>query len=338
VKPAWNWLVCRRVSRHIVLCVVLGGCGFGPGAARTVDGAVGDTATDIAGDDSGGGPGNVATGCFPRWFNGPLQISMAQELTELRTAADDRDPWISEDGLRLYFARAPGPKGKSDIFQSTRASRTAMFSSGGEVPNLGTGDQEDRAALTRDEMMLALATDHNVTGGRVHIVITTRPDVRSTFGSPDERHLANVNSDASNHYDPFLTNEGRTLYLAPNSGASGRQEIKIATRPDTNSDFTAPMNVLGINDPAVSSSDPALSPDERVMVFSSQRGSSGSVDLYYATRPTSAAPFGMPAKIPVVNSDDHDGDPMLSADGCELYFASNRGGGTYHVFRAQVAK
>src|SRR5262249_55138908 len=40
--------------------------------------------------------------------------------------------------------------------------------------------------------------------------------------------------------------------------------------------------------------------------------------------------------IPTVNSDQDEGDPVLSADGCELYFASRPIGGTYHLFRTQV--
>jgi Tol biopolymer transport system component len=42
--------------------------------------------------------------------------------------------------------------------------------------------------------------------------------------------------------------------------------------------------------------------------------------------------------IPTVNGASNDGDPVLSADGCELYFASDRNGGKYHLFHAEIAK
>jgi hypothetical protein len=48
--------------------------------------------------------------------------------------------------------------------------------------------------------------------------------------------------------------------------------------------------------------------------------------------------FTAPRLIPTVNSDEDDSDPMLSADGCTLYFASSHGDpiGHRHLFRAQV--
>jgi hypothetical protein len=33
-----------------------------------------------------------------------------------------------------------------------------------------------------------------------------------------------------------------------------------------------------------------------------------------------------------------DGDPMLSADGCELYFSSTRTGGDYDLYVAQITR
>jgi hypothetical protein len=53
--------------------------------------------------------------------------------------------------------------------------------------------------------------------------------------------------------------------------------------------------------------------------------------------PVAAGPLGASTPIPTVNSDiANDADPMLSADGCELYFASMRDGGKYQLFRATL--
>jgi hypothetical protein len=52
--------------------------------------------------------------------------------------------------------------------------------------------------------------------------------------------------------------------------------------------------------------------------------STGGTNLWYATRQDPTQDFGLPEPIPMVNSDRDDGDPMLSADGCELYFTSNQ--------------
>lgn len=65
-------------------------------------------------------------------------------------------------------------------------------------------------------------------------------------------------------------------------------------------------------------------------------------NLWYATRQQSGDAFSTAAHIvPSVNSDFEDGDPALSADGCELYFASTRStaagsSAQYHLYKAVV--
>jgi hypothetical protein len=42
--------------------------------------------------------------------------------------------------------------------------------------------------------------------------------------------------------------------------------------------------------------------------------------------------------MPIVNGIDIEDDPMLSADGCELYFTSRRNGADHDVFVAHMAR
>ena len=99
------------------------------------------------------------------------------------------------------------------------------------------------------------------------------------------------------------------------------------------------VDIPGINLGSASSASPAVSIDERVIVFRSDRaGGIGQYDLWYATRPSTAQDFGAPVLLPTVNTVDHDSDPMLSADGCELYFASTRSGGDFDLFVTQVVR
>jgi Tol biopolymer transport system component len=95
---------------------------------------------------------------------------------------------------------------------------------------------------------------------------------------------------------------------------------------------------MGINNENSDTADPALSKDERLIVYSRRQGG-GNYELYYATRATATDGFNQPAKIPDVNGGADDADPMLSDDGCELYFASNRDAdGKYHLFRARTMR
>lgn len=96
------------------------------------------------------------------------------------------------------------------------------------------------------------------------------------------------------------------------------------------------MNVDGVNSSITGTGSAALSNDERVMVFTETLSSTTALDLYYATRTSATTGFGTPVKIMAISTSAIEADPVLSRDGCELYFDSNRNGGRFHLFRARV--
>lgn len=328
--------------------MVLGGCGFQSRAGLASDlppedapgGDPPDSGQDggIDGGVDGGSTGQ--TGCFQRWFDGApsLALSPPRQLTALTSGGNDRDPWISADGLRLYLGRNPGPHGGSDIFLSTRGSAAMDFPAAIPVDNLDTGDDESRAALSGDEKLLVFSGDHSTSNNRFQLFVSTRGDPTQPFpspSSPDQALVASVNTTSDNYFDPFLSKDGLRLYVAPLIG--GAQQIRLATRTALDKNFGSAV-LVGVINSGSTDADPALSLDERIIVFSSRRSASGlgGTNLWYATRASATAEFAAPQLIPSVNSDQEDGDPVLSADGCELYFASTRVGGKYHLFRAQV--
>jgi hypothetical protein len=304
------------------------------------------TGTPGVGSDAGLGGADGGTGgqadCFQRWFDGAPRLALSQpaELTALASAGNDRDPWLSADGLRLFFDRNPGPHGGNDIVLATRSSPGVDFTTAAAIANLDTSDDELRPALSGDETLLVLSSNH-ATGGNFQLFAAQRTDSTAPFPSPSgpgSALLANVNIAGDSCFDPFLSRDALRLYYAP-VPAGSPQQIRLATRAAVDKTFAAPAPVPGINS-GMSDADPALSLDERVIVFSSRRPAGaglGAGNLWYATRSSAAADFGQPQLIPSVNSDVDDGDPVLSADGCELYFASTRAGGNYHLFHARVA-
>ncbi len=283
--------------------------------------------------------------CLQRWMTGGpgLALSQPQELP-LATTTDDRDPWISADGLRLYFDRTPGQQGGADIYFAMRGSTAVDFTTASAVVNLDTSDNEGRTSLSGDEKLLVFSGNHNTTQGTLQLFVSRRNAVTDPFGSPampDQALVASVNTASDNYYDPFLSPDGLHLYVAPVL-AGKPQQIMLATRmAGQNFGPAAALPVIN-SSTGGGDADPALSPDERIIVFSSQRAAGtglGGTNLWYATRQSATDPFSAPQLIPGVNSSAMDGDPMLSADGCELYFASTRASdGKYHLFRAQIAR
>jgi Tol biopolymer transport system component len=310
---------------------VLGGCGF-------------HSSPEVA--DGGAANGSSApANCFQRWFDGApsLAFSAPPQLTALAADADIRDPWISADGLRLYFNRNPSTAhGKADIYLAQRGSTAVDFPTASAVDNLDTNENDVRVSLNRDETLLVLSSDRAMPG-KFQIFVTTRGDTTQPFPTPSgsvQALVASVNTTNNSYFDPFLTPDGLTLYLAPILTGSPQQITRV-TRA-TGQDF-GPSTAVAVINSGKGDADPAVSPDERVIVFSSMRPSGvsglGATNLWYATRQNATDDFTTPKLIPMVNSNSEDGDPMLSADGCELYFASRRApGGKYQLFHAQVMK
>ena len=75
---------------------------------------------------------------------------------------------------------------------------------------------------------------------------------------------------------------------------------------------------------------PSISSDGLELYFGSARpGGSGDWDLWVSTRTTTEDEWGAPVNLgSTVNSPVEEGEASISADGLELYFASNRSGGS----------
>lgn len=326
---------------RLVFGLVLAGCGFrSPAVSNNGSGGPGDAAID----GSGPGDGSSASpGCFGHWMDGSVAIDAmtVKEVTELSSVGLDLEPWVSNSGLHIYFSRDLLPPGHGDIYFASRDTPTGMFGAASPVTNLNTLGQEGRAWLTSDELAIALSTMHD---GPLNIDMTTRMAGQS-FGTPGNSHLATVNAKGTLRLDPFLTDDLKRLYFSADTGPGGKLQLWIATRATATDDFTAVSTVSGRNDspgvnsPALNELAPALYQEERLLLFSGY-GNGETAELFYATRASAADGFSAAAsKIPTVNTSSNEIDPVLSLDGCELYFASDRDAdGNYHLFRAQITR
>lgn len=299
--------------------------------------------SDASGSDASGSDSGGATDCLQHWIDGGpgLALSAPQEINTMPGSANDRDPWISADGLRMYFDRNPGMQGKNDIYFASRPSFEQDFAKPSLMANLDTQDNEERASLNGDETLLIFSGDHNTPGGNFQLVVS-KLDTTNSFPSPpgpDQALVAGININNNDYFDPFLTRDGLKLYLAPSLGGAP-QQISVTTRSATDQNFPASTSVPVINSGS-GDANPSVSTDDRIIVFSSHRpagGGLGGANLWYATRQRPTDDFTAPTLIPTVNGNMEDDDPVLSADGCDLYFSSTRNGGKYHLFHASVTR
>lgn len=148
---------------------------------------------------------------------------------------------------------------------------------------------------------------------------------------------APVNAAGFAEVDPVLSKDGLTLYFSCLNcpGGLGGYDIWVAERPDEDSPWGVPRNLGPSINTALGETNPALSPDEHSLYFTSNRPGFGAADLYVARRHDKRDHFGWqsPENLgPGINSvadDRMSASPFEDeATGLEvLYFISNRAGG-----------
>jgi Tol biopolymer transport system component len=127
-----------------------------------------------------------------------------------------------------------------------------------------------------------------------------------------------------------ISADGLELYfVSERAGGSGEADIWVATRPTTEDDWGEPINLGSVVNSSAWDAEPAISADGLSLYFASGRaGGLGQMDIYLTTRPTKDDPWSEPVGLePPVNGPAWDDTPYITADGLELYFASDRAGG-----------
>lgn len=320
--------------RRLVAIAMVTGCGFGapPGATPTGDDVL-DPDGPVAGDDAA-----VPRSCLERWHAGQVAFDPPVRLDAVSIANEiDRDPWLSADGRTLVFSSARSSE-EGDIFVSQRTGPDAGWSTPAIIASLSSGSSdESKVSFTADAAfgVIASSQDNSSGGGPtdLFVVRNTNAGPRTPLGpwTPADQNVLNDLNTNQAEYDPWLSGDGLRLYFSPGNGG---QQIAVATRSTLSDGFGAPTQVdLGIGN----NGDPSLSADERVLLFTSTRADPAG-DLYFATRATGMPldGFSSPVALSALNDPAFaDSDATLSADGCELIFASSREG-SYDLFVARM--
>jgi len=272
---------------------------------------------DAAGDAAPG------TDCWPAWRGGAPTFGPVVPVGELSDPDQEGNPWLTADGRTLYFDSGTGD---TEIYLATRAAPGQPFGARDHLMALASPLEDTGLVITADDRVAVFASSRAGSLG-FDLWQTQRAGPGAMFEAPTRALLAAIDGD-NNQFDAFLTGDGRRLYYA--SSIAGGQVLLTASRASATDAFGAPVPIPGAGTFAVEA-DPELSPDERVMVFSA----TVPLQLYAAVRASPAVPFGPPVHLTSIVGPGYDGDPALSADGCELFFISDRGGDR-DLFRTTV--
>lgn len=246
-------------------------------------------------------------------------------LSSLNSASDERNVTLSADELTLYLVRKDG-SGQGDIWVATRANVNDVFLAPALLGGVNGPSDEGNASITGDGKNLVFHSNRDGGAGLYDLYVATRANPQAQFTQVVP--MIGLNA-PSNEYHPFVLPTGKTLYFDSNNrdGGVGAADIYVASGIDPVS-FGSAALVPELSSTA-SDTQPTVSADALTIVFGSDRpGGQGGLDLWIATRPTIANTFGPPENMgPTLNASGTDLPGWLSADGCLLYFSSDRAGG-----------
>lgn len=304
--------------RRELLLVVISACSFQHGALSG----------DAAGDDVADAPVDTRmidaappTACIQKWLDGSVRLGSIDEIDDVDTASVERDPFLTADEKTLFFYSDRAGNLSGDVYKSTRTSTTDTWSVPAKFAAASTVGSESKMSMTDDGLYFVVASNLGGMSASFDILDATRASTGDNF-TPLGRTYTAADCTGADELDPFVSADGLELYIAQN--INGSQRIVRATRQTRSQPFGATSLVAEL-DSSMGDADPTLSADGRVILFSSNRtGDRDSSNLWYATRAGNSGPFSEPKPVPDANSDNQDGDPWLSHDGCRLYFSSTR--------------
>jgi len=307
--------------------VALAGCRFLPGAAGSdrEDAAIDaiDAPIDIVIDTLPG------ANCYDKWLDDTIRFDTPVAVTAVNSTTYDRDPFLPADELTIYLSTQRGTSdGSSHIYVATRPNLTAAFSTPVEAYEFNSTMSESKLSISADNKV-AVVGSNRVGSSGLDVWESIRLNVTDNWPAMNRTNVMMVETTGNDH-DPTLSANGQHLYLAPDDVSP--QRIRVATRGN-NGMFGAPVTLNELYS-GTGDADPSPTPDERIIVFASNRTGVGLADVWYATRATATGTFSAPRIVPDVNTGGYEGDPHLSADGCRIYFARSPGTNDWDIYVA----
>jgi len=266
------------------------GSGVTPTRAPQPDGGGGDTGADPRDGDAG------ATSCV---LTDPFES--VRPLLGLE-AVDGFSPRLSSDERTVYY------QSSKDLWIAKRPSLDGTFA--GREPlsavNRGTAEQGN-PSLRGDGLELIYASNEVGGGDDFDLFSARRGNVDEAF--PGGTRIPTVSRTGVAEYEPFLTEDGQTLYFASNP--SNQERIYVARRTPSG-DWGAAQIVDGLGTPTGNFL-PVPSSDGTVLYFASVRSGTPQTWQLEVAR-SSVAPVSS-----ITEAGTKTLPSWLSRDGCRLY-------------------
>jgi hypothetical protein len=226
----------------------------------------------------------------------------------INTPYDEWTPYLSYDGLSLYFSRLyTNTYFDSRIFEATRSQPSGPFTSVQEV--FSTSGHAISPWVSPDNLRMYYHQESNTW----QIKVSQRASVNDPW--PQGTAVSGLPSGIC-----FPSLSANELTIVFNNPSVGGWDMYIATRPDKNSSFSNIRNLSEINTAGYEGS-PFLSPDALSIYWSN------GVQIFEATRGSLNDQFG---NVQHLSTFDIPGgsssQPAISSDGTAFYFSGGLSG------------
>jgi hypothetical protein len=302
------------------------------GAAGADAGTVVDAGPPPTCSDAVQNQGEVDVDCGgPSCAPCPCAFGAPQLLGNPNNFGSVWSPTLSSDGRTMYLSLTV-PGFNEQVAVATRPDRGNTFGNLSILPSPVNTSTDGTPELSADGLSLYFFSQRFGGVGTRDIYVATRASTASQFGSVTE--LSSINS-LQRDDRPWLSPDELSIYFSSQRD-SFTDDLWRATRSARTDAFGAATSVSELNsignDAGVS-----LTSDGKLVLFASDRsGGVGGMDIYRATRASTSGPFSTPELVSELNSSADDFDVQLSADGQEVFFASNRNSTSYRIWRSLV--
>lgn len=192
--------------------------------------------------------------------------------------------------------------------------RTRPFLAPVALPGLATDAATPR--LSHDELVVYFTTHQ---GDKARIARASRPSLGAAFGA---KALIDVQSSAAKDNDPSVSADGATLWFS-SERMGGSDRLFMATLLAGTTSFGPPKVVSSVGSAADDQHPYFRLGGGGELWFSSSRG--GQWDIYVARK--NGAGFDAPRRVDELHAAESSRQPMITEDGLDVLFASERPGG-----------
>ena len=254
-------------------------------------------------------------------------------VTEVNSEFQDYAPFLSYDGLTLYFSRSETDTFfYNRIYQATRTTASGEFTSVEEISVLNYSEGSVSSAwVSPDNLKMYYYRTEPGSNHRIKMTErTSASDPWQTGSNVDELNaLGNVS------FLSLTPDELTMVFTGENmAGGLGSYDLYIGTRDSTSSAFGDFTNLTNLNS-TVMDANPFITSDGLELYFDSYRN--GTRQLFKSTRASLTDPFGDPMHFSVFDSPNSKIiSPCLSSDGSSFYFAKSIDGGDYDLYVSQI--